>query len=102
MKQLEMEKLKSEIEERRSRSIENESDRRLKMAKAAEAEAKAGKTVSEQDKIDQEFLEKEAGVDREREIADMDMKHQQELEKKRVDGAFKLAEKNMANQRPQQ
>jgi hypothetical protein len=92
MKQLEMEKLKSEIEERRSRSVENESDRQLKMAKAAEAAAKAGKTTSEQDKLDQDFLDKETGFERQKELDDMNIKHKQEIEKKKIEGTFKAAE----------
>ena len=60
---LELDKLRSEIEERQSRAIENQVDVELKQAKTQNELAKAGKTSSEKDLKDMEFLRKDMGVD---------------------------------------
>jgi hypothetical protein len=63
MKQLEMEKLKAEIEERYSRSRENATDVRAKTAKAMLDEARAANLGSDTDLKDLEFTRKADGVD---------------------------------------
>jgi hypothetical protein len=63
MKKLEMEKLKSEIMERRSRAMENETDIRAKTAKAALDEARANHLNSDADLKDLDFTKKAQGDD---------------------------------------
>ena len=75
MKQLEMQKLQSEIEERNSRSRENVVDMDLKSAKADNERAKARGTNSKADLDDQSFLNEEDGVTRKREINDKRLDH---------------------------
>ena len=77
--QLENQKLKAEIEERNSRAIENQVDVELKQAKTQNELAKAGKTTSEKDLKDMEFLRKDMGVD-----------HQEKLQDKEFDRLSKL------------
>ena len=77
--QLENQKLKAEIEERNSRAIENQVDVELKQAKTQNELAKAGKTTSEKDLKDLEFLRKDMGVD-----------HQEKLQDKEFDRLSKL------------
>lgn len=77
--QLENQKLKAEIEERNSRAIENQVDVELKQAKTQNELAKAGKTTSEKDLNDMEFLRKDMGVD-----------HKENLENKEFDRLSKL------------
>lgn len=79
MQMLEIEKLKSEIEERRSRALENQVDMRVKNAKATLDEAKARMTHSQSDQLDLNFLEQESGLD-----------HQKEMDKKEHDRLSKL------------
>lgn len=76
MKMLEVEKLKAEIAERQSRAAENQVDIRAKNAKAALDEAKARDIHSGADMKDQEFLDKETGVARERELEDKLLDHE--------------------------
>ena len=68
--QLENQKLKSEIEERNSRAIENQVDVELKQAKTQNELAKAGKTTSEKDLKDMEFLRKDMGIDQQEKLQD--------------------------------
>jgi len=63
MKELELAKLDSEINERNSRVGENHVDARLKEAKAVNEEAKARMTHSSADMTDLDFLRKQEGVD---------------------------------------
>ena len=70
MQQLELErmrlenfKLKSEIEERNSRALENQVDVELKQAKTQNELAKANKLNSEKDLTDQEFIRRDFGID---------------------------------------
>ena len=77
--QLENQKLKAEIEERNSRAIENQVDVELKQAKTQNELAKAGKTTSEKDLKDMEFLRKDMGID-----------HQEKLQDKEFDRLSKL------------
>jgi len=63
MRQLEIEKTKAEIQERLSRATENETDKRLKNAKAMVEEAKAHGVNSDTDLKDLNFLEKSSGQD---------------------------------------
>ena len=72
--QLENAKLKSEIEERNSRAIENQVDVELKQAKTQNELAKANKLTSEKDLADQEFIRRDFGVD-----------HQQKMQEKEHD-----------------
>ena len=64
MKDLEMQKLQSEINERNSRVGENHVDSRLKEAKAVNEEAKARASHSNADMTDLDFLRKQEGTDR--------------------------------------
>ena len=68
--QLENQKLKAEIEERNSRAIENQVDVELKQAKTQNELAKAGKTTSEKDLKDMEFLRKDMGIDQQEKLQD--------------------------------
>src|SRR5574344_431964 len=68
--QLENQKLKAEIEERNSRAIENQVDVELKQAKTQNELAKAGKTASEKDLKDMEFLRKDMGIDQQEKLQD--------------------------------
>ena len=68
--QLENQKLKAEIEERNSRAIENQVDVELKQAKTQNELAKAGKTTSEKDLKDLEFLRKDMGIDQQEKLQD--------------------------------
>ena len=68
--QLENQKLKAEIEERNSRAIENQVDMELKQAKTQNELAKAGKTTSEKDLKDMEFLRKDMGIDQQEKLQD--------------------------------
>ena len=65
MKQLEMQKLQSEIAERQSRASENGVDIQVKTAKANLDVAKARATNSNADMVDLDFLSKESGADQE-------------------------------------
>ena len=76
---LELDKLRSEIEERRSRAVENAVDVEFKQARTQNELAKAGKTLSEKDLNDMEFLRKDMGVD-----------HQEKLQDKEFDRLSKL------------
>jgi hypothetical protein len=61
MKALELQKMKAEIAERMSRTTENETDKRLKNAKAVLEEAKAEGINSDTDLKDLDFLRKSSG-----------------------------------------
>jgi hypothetical protein len=61
MQHLELQKMKSEIAERMSRTTENETDKRLKNAKAVLEEAKAQGIASDTDLKDLEFLKESSG-----------------------------------------
>lgn len=60
---LEVKKVKSEIAERMSRTTENETDKRLKNAKAVQEEARARSVDSDTDLKDLDFLKKSSGED---------------------------------------
>lgn len=79
MKQLEMQKLQAEIEERKSRAMENQVDMKVKNAKAILDEAKARDLHSNADMTDLNFLAKKSGLT-----------HQEEMEKKEHDRLTKL------------
>ena len=70
MKQLEMEKLKSEIDERNSRVGENYVDAELKTAKAVNERAKARASESNADMTDLDFLRKQEGIERREKLDD--------------------------------
>ena len=70
MKQLELEKLQSEIAERNSRVTENQIDARLKAAKAVNEEAKARQANSNADMTDLDFLRKQDGTERSEKLDD--------------------------------
>ena len=63
MKQLELQKMQSEINERNSRAVENESDIALKDAKTNTEIAKTRKTHADADSVDLDFLDKQSGND---------------------------------------
>ena len=75
MKQLEMQKMQAEIQERASRAYENGVDMELKSAKADNERAKARGTNAKADLDDQKFLNEEDGVTRRRELMDKTMDH---------------------------
>ena len=75
MKELEMLKLESEIEERNSRSRENAVDMELKSAKAENERAKARSSHSSADVVDQDFLRKQDGVQRNEDLEDKALEH---------------------------
>ena len=79
--QLENAKLKSEIEERQSRAIENQVDVELKQAKTQNELAKARKVSSEKDLTDLEFLRKDQGADLKDKIQEKEFDRAMELEK---------------------
>ena len=62
VQQMEIAKLEAEIEEIKSRTVENYSEAELDMAKAETEGAKARNTASLADKTDLEFLDQESGV----------------------------------------
>lgn len=80
-KQLELQKLQMEIEDLKAKAEENSVDKVLKQQKAAVEAAKARKLGSESDKLDQEFLDKETGFERQKELDDSSIKHNQEMAK---------------------
>jgi len=86
MKQLEMQKLQSEVAERQSRAQENGVDMRLKSAKADLDEAKARATHSSADMTDLNFLEKESGADKAHEMDKMNMQHNGDMDKEALRG----------------
>ena len=65
---LEVELLKAQITNEYSKARENEEDINLKSARAANELAKAGKTTSEKDKLDLDFVEQASGLQQEREL----------------------------------
>lgn len=80
---LEIEELKAKIADRNARAEENHIDARLKLAKAAETEAKARKIHSDADRTDLEFIKEDEGIG-----------HQQDMEKREFDRLSKLDEKS--------
>jgi hypothetical protein len=85
MKRLEMEKLKSEIEERKSRARENAVDIRLKTATAVLKEAQAKGVNSDTDKKDMEFVKEVTGGNMQEEMAKKDHDRGTALDLKSVD-----------------
>lgn len=77
--QLEIALLKAQVFNEQAKGQENAVDVELKKAKTANEIAKAGKTTSERDNLDLEFLNKETGAT-----------HAQEMEKKEHDRIAKL------------
>jgi len=75
MKMLELEKLKSEIAERNSRAVENQSDIALKDAKTQSELAKTRKTHSDANNTDLDFVERESGNKRREDVQDKAMDH---------------------------
>jgi hypothetical protein len=77
--QLELALLQAQIQNEQNKALENGADIKLKQAKTQNELAKAGKTQSEGDLKDLEFLEKEAGED-----------HAKDMEKKQFDRDMQL------------
>lgn len=90
MKELEMMKLESEIEERNSRSAENVVDMRLKNANASLAEAQARDVHSGADIKDQDFLDKKDGITHLQELEKEDQKIKGALTKQAMSDEAKL------------
>ena len=65
---LEVELLKAQITNEYAKARENEEDINLKSARAANELAKAGKTASEKDRLDLDFVEQASGLQQEREL----------------------------------
>ena len=90
--QLELQLLQAKVFNEQAKGQENAVDVKLKEAKTASELAKAGKTSSEKDNLDLDFLEKESGTS-----------HAREMEKKEHDRLSKLDEKaadSMFNPKP--
>jgi hypothetical protein len=86
--ELELAKLQSEIDERKSRVGENYVDARLKSAKAVNEEAKARKANSEADVKDLEFVRKQDGSERKEKIDDDLIKADVEMQKQDQNAAL--------------
>jgi hypothetical protein len=92
LQMLELELKKAQVQNEYAKARENEIDYKLKEAKTANELAKAGKTASEKDTIDQTFLEKDAGLD-----------HAKEMEKKEFEYLSKVEQEAMKSlSKPQQ
>jgi len=85
-KELEVQKLESEIMERKSRAMENQVDMELKRAKTQSELAKARGTHSNADKVDQEFLKEEDGTRRNEELEDKVIEDEINIRNKKVEG----------------
>lgn len=85
MKQLEMQKLQSEIAERQSRAAENGVDMEVKSAKAERDRASARATHSSADMMDLNFVEKSTGQDKQHDIEKMSMQHLAAMDTKALD-----------------
>lgn len=66
--QLQIELLKAQIQNEYAKAEENMVDRELKAAKAQSELAKAGKVLSEKDKLDLDFVEQASGLKQERQL----------------------------------
>ena len=97
MKMLEMEKLKSEIEERKSRSMENQVDLRAKMAKAKLDEARAMEIGSNTDLKDLEFTRKANGQDFDEKMQEKDADFRSKMIEKSHDRVTQAGLKRMDN-----
>ena len=86
---LENQKLQSEIERNMARADEDQVDIQVKLQKAAVEAAKARKLGSEADKIDLDFLMKDAGVSEQLKAAEMETKRLHELDKIALQGMMK-------------
>jgi hypothetical protein len=86
IQQLEVQKLKSEIAERDSRTLENNADLRLKTANAVLAEARARGFDADTDLKDQEFIKKATGEDLDDEIVKKDHDRGTQLDIETVKG----------------
>lgn len=82
--QLEIELLKAQVQNEYAKARENEIDYELKSAKTANELAKAGKTTSEKDNLDLNFIEQESGT-----------AHAKELDKMEHDRVSKLSLEGM-------
>lgn len=86
---LENQKLQSEIERNMARADEDQVDIQVKLQKAAVEAAKARKLGSEADRIDLDFLQKDAGVSEQLKAAEMETKRLHELDKIALQGMMK-------------
>ena len=86
---LENQKLQSEIERNNARANEDQVDIQVKLQKAAVEAAKARKLGSEADKMDLDFLMKDAGVSEQLKAAEMETKRLHELDKIALQGMMK-------------
>ncbi len=89
MKELEILKTMAEIEERQSRSLENEVDRELKGANAGLARAKTRELGSNADLKDQEFVRKADGSEFREKMAEKSFDHDATMSQKFMDGQMK-------------
>ena len=85
MQQLEIAKLEAQVQNEFAKARENEIDYELKSAKTANELAKAGKTSSERDSIDQSFLDKESGNEQARKMEEKMFDHEASLDAKAFD-----------------
>lgn len=93
MKMLEMEKLKSEIEERRSRSRENATDVRAKTARAMVDEAKARQLDSDVDLKDLDFTRKASGREFQERLMEKGVDFGSRMDERVQDQKGRIAEK---------
>ena len=80
---LEVELLKAQIQNEYAKAQENAMDIELKAAKAENERAKAGKTISEKDTLDLNFVEQASGLKQERELEKDALGHQYKLNEAR-------------------
>jgi len=85
MQELNIALLEAKVVNERAKGAENEQDIELKRAKTATEEAKARDTHSTADKKDLEFLEKDTGVDHEKEMDKKDFDRRAKLDEKAAD-----------------
>jgi len=90
MKQLELQKLQAEIEERKSRSIENGADLKLKEAQTVTEQARARQLHAESDMKDLDFTDKANGVTHQRELEKQEQKIKGDLTKQQMADNAKL------------
>ena len=83
--ELEIALLEAKVFNEQAKGQENAVDVELKKAKTASEMAKAGKTASEKDNIDLDYLNKEAGIDHAREMEKKDFDYAANLDMKAFD-----------------
>ena len=89
MQQLELELKQAQVFNEQAKGQENAVDVDLKKAKTVNEEAKARNAHSQSDKLDQDFLEKDAGIDHEKELDKKDVDHANSMESKQMDALLK-------------